>query len=87
MQLTTFQILNLFACKIDDSSTTPHFVFSGLTFGSYIYEKKCHVMHFHFQKAIEYNYYFNNHVLTVDTTHKDIEIVFQRMSCGIPTSS
>ena len=39
-------------------------------------EKKCHVMHFHFLKEFEYNYYLNNHVLTVGTTHKDLGIVF-----------
>ena len=27
-------------------------------------------------KVFEYNYYLNNHVLTVDNTHKDIGIVF-----------
>ena len=39
-------------------------------------EKKCRVMHFHFRKVFEYNYYLNNHVLTVDTTHKGLGIVF-----------
>ena len=39
-------------------------------------EKKCRIMHFHFRKVFEYNYSLNNHVLTVDTTHKDLGIVF-----------
>ena len=39
-------------------------------------EKKCRVTHFHFRKVYEYNYHLNNHVLTVDTTHKDLGIVF-----------
>ena len=42
--------------------------------GLHFNEKKCRVMHFHFRKVFEYNYYLNNHVLTVDTTHKDIGI-------------
>ena len=39
-------------------------------------EKKCRIMHFHFRKVFECNYSLNNHVLTVDTTHKDLGIFF-----------
>ena len=40
-------------------------------------EKKCRVMHFHFRKVFEYNTtHLNNHVLTVDNTHKDLGIIF-----------
>ena len=34
-------------------------------------------MHFHFRKVFEYNTtHLNNHVLTVDNTHKDLGIIF-----------
>ena len=38
-------------------------------------EKKCRVMHFHFRKVL-YLSITITHVLTVDTTHKDLGIVF-----------
>ena len=47
-------------------------------------EKKCRVMHFHFRKVFEYNYYLNNHVLTVDTTHQDLGIVLSVNLMWVP---
>ena len=50
-------------------------------------EKKCCVMHFHFRKVFSITITLVIMCLTVDTTHKDLGIVFLRISCGVLTLS
>ena len=39
-------------------------------------EMKCHVMHFNSHKAIACDYYLNYSMLSVDTSHRDLGVVF-----------
>ena len=49
-------------------------------------ERKCNILHFHFQKVYMCDYYLNNLMLTVVNTHSDLGVVFSDIFSGDHTT-